>query len=753
ALGGTPTPVPAATRKRRRRFLLAGVTAALGVAAAVFVATRPAGPPEGLNPRLSMLVLPFNNLREDPGTDWLRNGSVNMLALNMSQWKDMKVVDHERVHDLLARHGLTSSDDIGLDMARRLAREAGVWTVVLGDFQQVGDSLHLTARVFDVATGVREDVAEVSAPASDDPRPSFDQLALRLLDISGAPGEVRANLAEATTTSLAAYQSYLAGLDRLNRWELGAAQRNFERAVQIDTTFGLAYYKLALTRGWLVGVQDSTGQHAIDRALLYSQQLPAHDRAVITAYRFFLLGQNAASRNIYQQLLARDPGDPDAWYGLGDAWFHDTKGRIDENRTESLRAFRRTLALAPDYALAYEHVQFMLNQASRPGTALALVSPDSFALAYDKDGRPLLDSTTLAAATARARAAGLESARAWSTAQPATGRAHLAMVDALLASQQYPEALAEVARFRASDPDNPETPFLQARVRFASGEGPRAAAELKAALAAITAGDFAGAEDAPTVMADVLAGANIFAFYGDLTSAARVIELADEIRTEVLPASMPEPMKGSDWNRSMQASLYGAAGAPIAALERIWAATAEEARSVPADKRTPILHSGGDAALGLFSVTGDPRPLEEFQAIGGEELPPELTALLALSRHDTVAARKALTAPDSERKMYMSWNPLYAQAQFELGDYTGTIETLRLFETPYLNTRGFDSRWAMLGRVRLLRAAALEKLGRRSEAAEQYRLVLAQWKSADPEIVERFLRQAEAGLARVQGQG
>ena len=48
-----------------------------------------------------------------------------MLSLNLSQWKDMTVVDHERVHDLRARHGLTSTDDIGLDMARKLAREAG----------------------------------------------------------------------------------------------------------------------------------------------------------------------------------------------------------------------------------------------------------------------------------------------------------------------------------------------------------------------------------------------------------------------------------------------------------------------------------------------------------------------------------------------------------------------------------------------------------------------------------------------------
>jgi serine/threonine-protein kinase len=751
ALGGTPTPVPAVGRVRRRRVLMAAAAGLAVLAAAFFVLRRPAGPPAGVNPRLSMLVLPFDNLRDEVGLDWLRNGSVNMLALNMSQWKDMTVVDHERVHDLLARHGLKVGDDIGLDMARRLAREAGVWTVVLGDFSQVGDSLHLTARVFDVATGQREDVAEVTAPASADPRPSFDQLASKLLDISGAPGGVQADLAAATTPSLEAYQAYLSGLDRLNRWELGAAQRNFQRAVTIDTTFGLAYYKLALTRGWLVGTGDSVAQFSIDRALLYSQQLPAHDRAVITAYRFFLLGQNAAARNIYEQLLARNPGDPDAWYGLGDAWYHDAKGRTDVDWTQSLRAFRRALALAPDYALAYEHVQAMLNSASRPVPGIALVTADSFAFAYSPKGQPLLDSATIATSVARARAAGLESARAWSTAQPATGRAHLAMVDALIANQQYGDALAEIARFRASDPDNPETPFVQARVRFASGEGPQAAAELKAALAGITPGDFAAAEDPPTVMVDVLAGADIFAYYGDLTSAARVIELADEIRTDILPTAMPEAWKGGDWKRSMQSSLYGAAGVPHAALERIWEATAEEARSVPADKRGEILGGGMDAALGLFAA-GDAKPLEELQAMGGKPLPPEVLALLALSRDDTSAARKALAAPDSLRTMYLGWRPVYAQAQYLLGDYAATIETLKLFETPQFNTRGFDPRWAMIGRVRLLRAAAYEKLGRRAEAAGEYQRVLAQWKTADPDL-QVFIRQAQAGLARVQGPG
>ncbi|HZA91389.1 MAG TPA: hypothetical protein VE420_02085, partial [Gemmatimonadales bacterium] len=84
-----------------------------------------------------------------------------MLGLNLSQWNDLSVVDHERLHDLLMKHDLKVGEDIGLDMARRLAREAGAWTVVLGEFTPAGDSLHVTARVFDVASGKRVDVARV----------------------------------------------------------------------------------------------------------------------------------------------------------------------------------------------------------------------------------------------------------------------------------------------------------------------------------------------------------------------------------------------------------------------------------------------------------------------------------------------------------------------------------------------------------------------------------------------------------------
>jgi eukaryotic-like serine/threonine-protein kinase len=752
---------PAPRANRRRRVVLAAAAASLLlVAGVVGVARRSTGPPTGVNPRHSILVLPFDNQRDDRTVDWLREGSVSMLGLNLSQWNDLTVVDHERLHDLLAKHRLRPGDDIGLEMARQLARDAGVWTVVLGDFAQAGDSLHLTARVYDVASGNRVDVARVDDRTGADVRPLFDQLAAKLLDLSGAPNEVQIGLARSTTASLEAYRAYLTGVEQLNRWDLAGAQRDLQRAIQLDTTFGLAYYKLALTRGWLVGIGDSTADAAIVRATAYSGNLPAHDRTVINAYGAFLRQEFPEARAAYQKLLARDAGDADAWYGLGEAWFHDTAGTNEAPHwTQAIRAFRRTLDLDPDYALAYDHVQAMLASAAMPRPPFAMVTSDSFALTQTFDGRQLVDSAGVAAAVHRARAEALATARSWVASQPTTLRAHGAMVDAYVASGNYGAALAEVERFRQSTPTHPELPFVEARIHFASGQIDRAAKELRLALDTVAPQDFRTYEGTPTVVSDIAAAANVFAYQGDLTSAAKTINLADQVRREVIqtPGRNSDGPEGEGWRRMALGELYGATGVPSASLRQVWQSAAEAVRMAPAEQRTHVAHSGASAAIGLFTgPSADTTALAEYRSLTGETLTKEVRALLALSRGDSAAARRALAEPDSvesKKKMYTTYRrPLAAQAYFLLGDYQATLRQLQDFEPQALYTGGFDSRWGMLGRVRLLRAAAFEQLGRRAEARQEYQQVLSQWRLADPSL-QPFVRQAQQGLARLGDAG
>ena len=748
--------VAPARRGSRRKLLLVATAAVLLLAATVALARRTPGPPSGVNPRHSILILPFDNLRNEPSVEWLRDGSVSMLGLNLSQWTDLSVVDHERLHDLLVKHRLKVGDDIGLDMARRLAREAGAWTVVLGEFTPAGDSLHLTARVFDVASGKRVDVARVDDRTAPDVRPMFDALAAKLLDLSGAPNEIRIGLARSTTGSLEAFRAYLRGLEQLNRWDLAGAQRDLERAIGLDTTFGLAYYKLALTRGWVVGMDDSVTDRAILRATRYSGNLPPHERMVINAYRAFYGGEYTEARSLYQDLLARDSGDADAWYGLGEAWFHDTAGPSQAPTwTQALRSFKHTLWLDPNYALAYDHVHAMLTESAVSNPFYALLPGDSFAVSRTSSGRRLLDSVTVGAAVGRARTEALNTARSWVASQPTTLRAHGAMVSAQLTAGNYQAALSEVERFREATPLHPELPFVQARIQFASGQVDRAAAQLRTALDTVAPRDFQPYEGTPTVLGDIAAAANVFAYQGDLENAAKAIDLADQVRREVLyePHWSAGDPKGESWRRSRLSELYAAAGAPASSLRQIWQSAAEAGRMATPEKRKHLVHTGAPAAIGLFTgLAADSTALVELQAISGEIPSKEVRALLAMSRGDSAAARRALAEPDSTstaKYMYPIYNrPYAAQAYYLLGDYDATLRVLQDFEPANLHTGGFDSRWGMLGRVRLLRGAAYERLGRRAEARAEYREVLTQWKSADAEL-QPFVDQARRGLARV----
>jgi eukaryotic-like serine/threonine-protein kinase len=762
ALAGESLPAP--RKPGRPRWIghwpmAAAAAALIAVTAAALALTRSDGPPKGVNPRQSILVLPFDNLRRDTDVQWLEDGSVSMLALTLSQWTDLQVVDHERLHDLLAKHRIRVGDAIGLDMARQLAREAGVWTVVLGDFHRTGDSLHLVARMYDVASGDRVDLAQADDQPGEDLRPVFDQLAARLLDLAGAPARIRTSLAQATTGSLAAFRAYLSGEEALNRWDLATAEHELRRAAQIDTTFALAYYKLALTRGWLVGVSDSVADDAMVRATTYSSRLPEHERTVVNAYRAFLGGDFITARSLYQQLIAHNASDADAWYGLGEAWYHDPDWRTRPlELTEGLRAFRRALTLDPDYALAYDHVGTILGAAARPSAPFALLAGDSLVSVRDSIGRSTLDSASRTGAMRRARTDVVALARAWVASQPTTLRAHSAMVDALIAAGDFPGALAEAGRYRALMPADPEYPFVEARIRFASGDVDRAAETLRGAVDTTEAADFRQFEGNPTVFEDLAAAANVFAYQGDLVYAAKAIDLADRARREVYGGlvSPGSVMAGDAWHRSALGQLYAAVGAPAASLRRVWQSAAEAGRMAAPAERTRVVQTGGTAAVELFAgLEADSTALTELGALTGEAPPKEVRALLALSRRDPLAARRALAEPDTAIGMkagYMVYRrPLAAEAYYRLGDYQTALSLLDNFEPDIYASRGFDSRWGLLGRVRLMRAELFAKLGHTSEARAGFRQVLNQWKSADPAL-NAFVRQAERGLANL-GEG
>lgn len=756
------------TQPLLQRRWVAAVAAVLAVVAlGVAVAFRPAGPPNGVNPRHSILVLPFDNLRQDPAVDWLRDGSVNMLALNLSQWNDLTVVDHERLHDLFERRKLDSRQPIGLEMARRLARDAGVWTVALGDFTKVGDSLQLVARLYDVNTGGRIDVARVEGRTGDDVRPLFDQLASQLLHLSGAPAGVRTDLTRATTQSLEAFRAYLQGLEELNGWNLGAAEQRFRRAVELDSSFGLAYYKLSLTRGWVAGQGDSLGMDAIRRATLLTDRVPEHDKQMITAYRYFLEGSYDRGEAAYRALLAHDSLDADAWYGLGDVTFHaNDQSRVAERFTQSIRAFRRAIALDPNYYLAYEHLTAIYRLTASDKPYLALLPGDSIVIADAGSKTPRLDSLKLRVAVQRARTDGIAAAREWLTHQPNNAHAQNALIYGFAAARQLDAAVAEVDRLSRS-PEGAgrvDLDFLRTQLVVQQGDLKEATRLATKALDNAKPDSFdAGKLPAFEALGEVSNGANVLAYSGKVTLASRNLDLAARIHDRWYPEMAGSEQLGdrSLYGHMLQSHLYTALGAPAAKLRPIWERIADSARRAPKAQRGNIAEYGWAAAVGLYlQDTTDPAPLNELSALGGGAPPPELKALVALEKGDSAEARRLLQEPDSATgKQFLSrpqwWGyrqMIAAHAWAELGDDQRALKALDVFEPAKLSTNGLDIRWLLLGQARVLRGEIFERQGKNAEARDQYKLALAQWADADP-VLEELVNRVRARLDRLSGQG
>ena len=132
----------------------------------------------------------------------------------------------------------------------------------------------------------------------------------------------------------------------------------------------------------------------------------------------------ASAQAHYRAAIARDSGDAESWYGLGDAyWHHKPDGGVApttvHNWTRALHAFQRTLDLDSTFYLAYAHKIDIYRQAAGQtynilleGESLRIV--DSAAMQ-----RPQVVAQLKAAQQAAYHLA-LRDARAWIAAAPAT---------------------------------------------------------------------------------------------------------------------------------------------------------------------------------------------------------------------------------------------------------------------------------------------------------------------------------------------
>jgi len=335
-------------------------------------ATRRPAPP--LDAR-TWIVLPFENVARAPDIDWLREASVNLLYLDLSRWRDIRVIDDERVADLMREvPEARTVSQLSLQAGLAVARRAGAGKLVMGDLLKVGTRTEVVAKVYDVRNGQRIRTVRQQTSVADSIMPAFGRLARDILDVAPPAG---ANVGVIGTSSVEAFRAYVAGVSALNRVELAAARAALDSALRYDSAFALAHYKLSVVIGWENPADAGRRTHA-EAANRFGTALPPRERSLIQGLVHQSANRWGEACEIYQALLRADSMDVEAWYNLGECSYHDqrvtgtdpsdsTKGAFRSSWNTAMRAFRRALELDPTYHIAFAHVPDILLVETRAG--------------------------------------------------------------------------------------------------------------------------------------------------------------------------------------------------------------------------------------------------------------------------------------------------------------------------------------------------------------------------------------------------
>jgi len=301
--------------RRVQSALASGQTAVL---ASVRTAARISQP--------SIAVLPLLNISGDPDNEYFGDGLAEELINALTKIERLRVVARSSAFQFKGQ-----SQDV-----REIGRRLGVNTVLEGSVRKSGDRLRVTAQLVNVADGyhlwsdrfdrtmedvfaIQDEIAETIVAA----------LRVKLMD------QEKQRLLKRYTDNVEAYNLYLRGRYHWGQRTYESVSRaidHFQRAIDIDPGFALAYAGLADCYAYLGGTGEMPRHEAMPKAREAALKATAIDDALAEAHTSLAL--------------------VDAYY--------------DYNWAEAERHFVRALKLDPDYATArHWYALFVLLPAGR----------------------------------------------------------------------------------------------------------------------------------------------------------------------------------------------------------------------------------------------------------------------------------------------------------------------------------------------------------------------------------------------------
>ena len=292
----------------------------------------------------SLAILCFRNLGNDPASSFYEFSLADAVITELARVRSLVV----RPSSVIARYQGGDRDP------REIGRELGVNAVMTAGFMHAGERFRVTAQLLDVESGeiIWSDRIDTSAADIIAVQDTIAQRIVEGLRLELSPAE-QVGIAKPSTQNAVAYEQYLRGRDLFARFifrtiapeDCGAAIEHFQRAIELDSNFALAYdglgaaYVNRVFKGFGGAEDYERAEAAFNKALAIDPQLI--EARMLMVFVYLWRGQKQKARE--EVARARKEMPNEAVVHFVKATLH----RLDGEYGRALRSYDRLVRLDP----------------------------------------------------------------------------------------------------------------------------------------------------------------------------------------------------------------------------------------------------------------------------------------------------------------------------------------------------------------------------------------------------------------------
>jgi serine/threonine protein kinase/Flp pilus assembly protein TadD len=301
----------------------------------------------------SVLLADFVNKTGDPVFD---DTLKQALTIQLSQSPFLNIVSDRKIEETLKLMGQPAGQHITPELARELCIRTGSKTTVLGSISNLGGQYVIGLNA--ISCGGGNTLASEQGTAADK-RGVLKTLGKAAGKLRGKLGESLATVEkfdvpiEATTPSLEALKAYSMGGRTAVRTGDAEAIPFYERAIELDPNFALAYVALSLSY-FNLNQGDLAAENAIKAYELRDRVSELERYRISTTYYHTVTGELQKAIEVYQLWSKSYPRDDIPHLNLG--VIYQQLGQYDKAVAETKEALRLTPRTAGFGNLAFDYI-------------------------------------------------------------------------------------------------------------------------------------------------------------------------------------------------------------------------------------------------------------------------------------------------------------------------------------------------------------------------------------------------------------